>query len=52
VLPFLFFKEILMRPLSRKPVSKGASTRSFNRGAGRAKKANFAPIPMRGGWRF
>lgn len=41
-----------MRPLSRNPVSKGRSARSFNRGAKRSKAANFTPVPMRGGWRF
>lgn len=41
-----------MRPLSRRPVNKASSARSFRKRAGRTKGANLAPPPMRGGYRF
>jgi len=41
-----------MRPLSRKPVNKQASAGQFRRNAGTTKRANVAPPPNRGGYRF
>lgn len=41
-----------MKPVSRNPVSKSASARSFKRNVGRTKRPNIAPNPMRGGWRL
>jgi hypothetical protein len=41
-----------MKPLSRKPVSKGKSSRQFKRNVSRTKGANMMVNPMRGGWRL
>lgn len=40
-----------MRPLNRRPVSKGASARKFKGNVGRTRAANVS-APMRGGWRL
>lgn len=48
----LFILEVVMRPLKRKHVNKAHSAKQFRRNAGRAKAANFSPMPMRGGWRL
>jgi len=40
-----------MRPLSRKPVNKSRSAKSFRSSVGRTKAANIKG-PMRGGIRF
>lgn len=40
-----------MRPLARKPVSKGSSARQFRKHSARTKGANMKG-PMRGGYRF
>lgn len=36
----------------RKSVSKGKYKKSFNKNANKAKSVNFAPPPMRGGYRM
>lgn len=36
----------------RKPVNKKRSARQFNNNTARTKRANVAPPPMRGGYRF
>lgn len=41
-----------MRPLTRNPVNKNASARSFRKDARTTAAANLAPPPMRGGYRF
>lgn len=41
-----------MRPVSRKPVSKGKSAAQFRRHSSHTKAANMAPPPMRGGYRL
>jgi len=41
-----------MRPVSRRPVNKRASARTFRKSMSRTKAANMAPMPMRGGWRL
>lgn len=45
------FKEFIMRPSSRRGVSKRGSARSFRKHTMRTKSANMA-APMRGGWRL
>lgn len=42
----------IMRPVSRRGVSKRASARSFRRQSMRTKAPNMAKAPMRGGWRL
>lgn len=41
-----------MRPLHRKPVSKGASVGKFNGKSRTMKAPNIVRAPMRGGWRL
>lgn len=41
-----------MKPLHRKPVNKHQSANKFRKGAGKTKKPNVAPPPMRGGYRL
>lgn len=41
-----------MRPVRRKPVSKGRSANKFRRHVGRTKAANMKVGPMRGGIRL
>lgn len=41
-----------MRPLNRQPVSKQASARQFRGNVKTTKRANVAPPPNRGGYRF
>lgn len=41
-----------MKPLSRNPVSKHSSARSFRHHVGHTKALNMRPIPMRGGIRL
>lgn len=41
-----------MRPVSRRPVSKGRSAGKFRSMSRRSKAPNVAQGPMRGGWRF
>lgn len=41
-----------MRPVSRSPVRKSASARTFRNNTQRTKSANLRSNPMRGGWRF
>lgn len=41
-----------MNPLSRKPVSKHASAKSFRKHVSHTKGLNLAPPPMRGGYRL
>jgi hypothetical protein len=40
-----------MRPLKRRPVSKGTSAKSFRRNVSKTKAVNIKPGPMRGGIR-
>lgn len=46
------FKEFVMRPSSRRRVSKRASARKFRSNVARTKAANVSPGPMRGGIRL
>lgn len=41
-----------MKPLARKPVSKGRSAAKFRRDISTVKAANMQIGPMRGGWRL
>lgn len=41
-----------MRPVARRPVSKGSSARQFSRNTRTVASANMAGSPMRGGWRL
>jgi len=41
-----------MKPVSRRPVNKAASARSFRRNTASVAAANLAVTPMRGGWRL
>ena len=41
-----------MKPVSRKPVSKGRSARQFQSNVRTVAAANVAKNPMRGGWRL
>lgn len=41
-----------MKPISRAPVSKHKSSRSFSHKMNKTKSPNNAGPPMRGGWRF
>ena len=41
-----------MKPVSRRPVSKGRSARQFRSTVARTKVANLVPPPMRGGYRL
>lgn len=41
-----------MKPLSRKPVHKGASASHFRHNVGRTKLVNIIAAPMRGGIRL
>lgn len=41
-----------MKPVSRRPVSKSKSARSFRRDVGTVAAANHSIMPMRGGWRL
>lgn len=41
-----------MKPMKRKPVKKGSSSRSFNNSQKKTKVVNVAPPPMRGGYRM
>lgn len=41
-----------MRPLSRSPVSKSSSARTFRSNTTRTKAPNMSINPMRGGWRL
>lgn len=43
---------VFMKPSSRSPVNKYSSAKKFDRQSSRTKGANFAPAPMRGGWRM
>lgn len=47
-----YTRSLIMRPISRHPVSKGQSARKFRNNVSRTKYANIAPPPMRGGFRF
>lgn len=41
-----------MKPVSRHPVNKSASARSFGRNTRTVAAANISRNPMRGGWRL
>lgn len=41
-----------MKPVSRKPVNKHSSARSFKHDVSKTKGVNVARAPMRGGWRM
>lgn len=41
-----------MRPVQRRPVSKGKSARQFRHKVSRVHGKNMAGAPMRGGWRL
>lgn len=41
-----------MKPVSRAPVNKGHSAKSFRRASGRTASLNMRQAPMRGGWRL
>lgn len=41
-----------MRPVSRRPVSKGHSAQKFRKHSSRTKSMNVKPTPMRGGFRI
>lgn len=41
-----------MRPVKRKPVSKGKSAFKFRRDVSKTKMVNLQPAPMRGGTRL
>lgn len=41
-----------MKPLKRKPVSKGKSARRFKKNTQQTKSPNLQKTPMRGGWRL
>lgn len=41
-----------MRPVKRSPVNKHGSAKAFRRQAGKTKKVNVSPGPMRGGIRL
>lgn len=42
----------MMRPLRRKPVSKGKSASQFRHHVSRTKMPNLRAVPMRGGFRL
>lgn len=48
----LFFLEVRMRPLKRKPVSKSKSAKVFRSHSSKTKVLNMRPGPMRGGIRL
>lgn len=52
MVPGVFLKDPVMKPVSRHHVSKHKSAKKFRKHSHRVKAANMAPDPMRGGFRF